>query len=422
MWSAVKVAAVAVALLASIRAASVPDYGFELSGLLSPLLSGGEEPPPVAPNAAAPPLVAGPLGPMTGSFGPATGSWLGGPSNGGADGQWLKEATHRSTEAQREEEELIARYQQEYMAAMQQQYLAASAQGAPTQTGDGTGAPFANEQALNLVDPASPMAGVLELDQYTAAKLIGGPTPMVVQFYVHAGMCPNCAVMASTMRGLGSHYATQQNIIIAKINVMDAGQLAVDCGIDQIGLPAVVHFKAGSTTPNIYSGSGSRDALMDYIEQHEDVVKEGQVPELRAMVTQFLLSDDKSARDELRKLTSEKVNELPSEMVLYGESYVSVMERILVPSKTERWLKNQKAKLQATRADASAPEAKQQKARRQLNVLADFEASLIESKKIQEGAESIRIAAAEAEAYAKRSKARNGSERANKSAHAELGW
>merc|ERR1712146_347839 len=124
---------------------------------------------------------------------------------------------------------------------------------------------------------------------------------------------------------------------------------------------------------------------MDYIEQNEDVVKEGQVPELHGMVTRFLLSTDKNERDELRKETSEKVNELPSEMVLYGESYISVMERILVPSKTERWLKNQKAKLQATRADASAPEAKQQKARRQLNVLADFEAALVESKKMRDG-------------------------------------
>merc|ERR1719502_1219992 len=131
-----------------------------------------------------------------------------------------------------------------------------------------------------------------------------------------------------------------------------------------MALPAVVHFKAGSTTPQIYSGSGSKDALMD-----------------------------KNERDEMRKQTSEKVNELRSEMVLYGESYVSVMERILVPSKTERWLKNQKTKLQATRADASAPEAKQQKARRQLNVLADFEAALMESKKMQASAESIRIAA-----------------------------
>merc|ERR1711988_44519 len=99
----------------------------------------------------------------------------------------------------------------------------------------------------------------------------------------------------------------------------------------------------------------------------------------------------KNEREELRKQTSEKVNELRSEMVLYGESYVSVMERMLVPSKTERWLKNQKNKLQATRADASAPEAKRQKARRQLNVLADFESALMESKKMQASAESIRI-------------------------------
>merc|ERR550537_762189 len=187
---------------------------------------------------------------------------------------------------------------------------------------------------------------------------------------------------------------------------MDAGHLSAEFGIDQMELPAVVHFKAGSTTPNVYSGSGSLDALMEYIEQHEDVRKEGQVPELRSMVTRFLLSQDKSQRDELRKQTSAKVNELRSELVLYGESYVSVMERMLVPSKTERWLKNQKAKLQATRADASAPEAKRQKARRQLNVLADFESALLESNKMKEGAESIRIAVAEAEAYAKRSKAK----------------
>jgi hypothetical protein len=409
-----KLGALAAALLASIRAASVPDFGAELSGLLNPLLSTGEQ---AAGASAGVPLVGPPMG-------PTTGSWLGGPSNGGADGQWLKEATQRSEEAQKEEEELIAAYQQQYMAAMQQQYAAAlEAQEAHAQTGGGPwiGTPFLNGQAANVLDPAAPMPGVLELDQYTATKLIGGPTPVVVQFYMHAGMCPNCAVMSSTMRALGSHYATEHNIMIAKVNAMDAGQLSAEFGIDQMALPAVLHFKAGSTTPNIYSGSGSTDALLDYIEQHEDVVKEGQVPELRGMVSRFLLSKNKSERDELRKQTSAQVNELRSEMVLYGESYVSVMERILAPSKTERWLKNQRAKLLATRADASAPEAKQQKARRQLNVLADFEVGLAESKKVEETAESIRIAVEEAEAYAKRSKAKAAVDRENKSV-AEREW
>lgn len=218
------------------------------------------------------------------------------------------------------------------------------------------------------------------------------------------------------MRALGAQYATEPNIIIAKINAINAGQLSATFGIEHMALPALLHFKAGSTTPHIYSGSGSQDALMDYIEQHENVVKEGQVPELHGMVIRFLLSKDKTERDELRKQTSAKVNELRAEMVLYGESYVSVMERILTPTKTARWLKSQRAKLLATRADASAPEPKRQKARRQLNVLADFEAALVEAKKVEEGAESIRIAADEAEAYAKRSKAKKASsDRGNKS-------
>jgi hypothetical protein len=390
MLQAAKAGALLLALLASIRAASVPDYGAELTGILNPFI--GADPP--AP---------------TGALGPTTGSWLGGPSNGGADGQWLKEATQRTEEAQREEEEMIAAYQQQYMAAMQQQYTAAlEAQEAHAQTGGGpwVGTPFVNGAAVNTLDPAAPMPGVLDLDQYTAAKLIGGPTPIVIQFYVHAGMCPNCAVMSSVMRGLGSQYATEKNIMIAKVDAMAEHQLSARYGEDQMMLPAVLHFKAGSTTPKVYSGSGSKEAMMEYIEQHEDVVKEGQVPELREMVTRFLVSKDKSERDELRKETSAKVNELRSEMVLYGESYVSVMERTLTPSKSERWLKNQKAKLQATRADPSATEVKKQKARRQLNVLEDFDAGLQQAKKVEEGAESIRIAAAEAEAYANRNKAK----------------
>ncbi len=377
--------ALVVALLASIRAASVPDFGAELSGLLNPLLNMGEQP---AGNAGAPLLGS--------SMGPTTGSWLGGPSNGGADGQWLKEATKRSEKAQKEEEELIAAYQQQYMAAMQQQYEAAlEAQEAHAQTGGGPwmGTPFVNGQIANTLDPAAPMLGVLELDQYTANKVIGGPTPVVVQFYVHSGLCPNCAVMSSVMRALGTQYATEQNIIIAKVNAMDAGQLSASFGVDQMVLPALLH----------------------YIEQHEDVIKEGQVPELRHMVTRFLISKDKSERDELRKQTSAQVNELRSEMVLYGESYVNVMERILTPSKTERWLNNQRTKLLAIRADASAPEAKQQKARRQLNVLADFEAALAEAKRVKDASETIRVAAEEAAAYAKRSKAKAVGNRENES-------
>ena len=340
-------------------------------------------------------------------------------TTGGADGQWLKEATQRSAEAEQQEQELLAAYQQQYLATMQQEYAAIlEAQEAHAQTGGGPwmGTPFLNGQAANALDPAAPMPGVLELDQYTTAKLIGGPTPVVMQFYLHAAMCPNCAVMSSVMRALGVQYATEPNIIIAKINAINAGQLSATFGIEHMALPALLHFKAGSTTPLIYSGSGSQDALMDYIEQHENVVKEGQVPELHGMVIRFLLSKDKTERDELRKQTSAKVNELRAEMVLYGESYVSVMERILTPTKTARWLKSQRAKLLATRADASAPEPKRQKARRQLNVLADFEAALVEAKKVEEGAESIRIAADEAEAYAKRSKAKKASsDRGNKS-------
>ena len=326
---------------------------------------------------------------------------------------------------QTEEQEMIAAYQVQYMTAMQQQYSAAlEAQEAHAQTGGGPwmGSPFLNGAGVNALDPHAPMPGVLELDQYTARKLVGGPQPVVMQFYVHAAMCPNCAVMASVMRGLGAQYATEQNIMIAKVDAMAEHELSARFGVDQMTLPAVLHFAAGSDQPKIYSGSGSKEALMEYIERHEDVVKEGQVPELREMVMHFLLSKDKPEREQLRKETSAQVNELRSEMVLYGESYVSVMERLLTPSKADSWLRKQKAKLIATRADDTQSEIKRQKARRQLNVLKDFDQALLKAKKVEESAESIRIAAAEAEAYAKRSKAKSDA-KGNKSGDLpERGW
>lgn len=421
-----KASALLAVLLAGVRATASQDYGAELSGILNPMLQmmpGGGEVSTVPAEVAMPPGAVPPS--FGGAVGPSTGSWLNGPADGGADGAWLKEATQRTEDQQTEEQEMINAYQQQYMIAMQQQYTAAlEAQEAHAQTGGGPwmGSPFLNGAAVNTLDPHAPMPGVMELDQYTASKLVGGPQPIVMQFYVHAAMCPNCAVMASVMRGLGAQYATEQNIMIAKVDAMAEHQLSARFGVDQLTLPAVLHFAAGSDHPKIYSGSGSKEALMEYIESHEDVVKEGQVPELREMVMRFLLSKDKPGREQLRKETSAQVNELRSEMVLYGESYVSVMERLLTPSKAESWLKKQKAKLIATRADDTQSEVKRQKARRQLNVLEDFDQALLKAKKVEESADSIRIAAAEADAYAKRSKAKSDA-KGNKSGDLpERGW
>ena len=55
------------------------------------------------------------------------------------------------------------------------------------------------------------------------------------------------------------------------------------------------------------------------------------------------------------------------------------------------------------------------------DVLADFDAALIEARRVEDSVESIRIAAEEAEAYAKRSKAKNASDRENAGA-ADRGW
>ena len=74
---AVKSAALAAALLASIRAGSVPDLGAELNNLLSPLLGKNAE---QASGPSVPLVATGGLG----ATGPTTGSWLGGPSNGQA--------------------------------------------------------------------------------------------------------------------------------------------------------------------------------------------------------------------------------------------------------------------------------------------------------------------------------------------------
>jgi len=72
-----------------------------------------------------------------------------------------------------------------------------------------------------------------------------------------------------------------------------------------------------------------------------------------------------------------------------------VMERLVKPEKGERWLANQKAKLLAARADPGTPEAKRHTARRQLNVLEDFEEAMAQAKLVDESADSIRIAADE---------------------------
>ena len=395
------------------------DYQSQLTNLLSPILDTGaaesstDEPrsagPTITTNSAAhsgggaaPPQFSPP--PMHGA-GPKTGSWLGGPADGGDNGEWLKDATRETQGEEAAYQQLMQLMQQQYSAELEAQEAHAAAGGGPWM-----GSPFLHGDGQQL-NPAAPMPGVLELDQYTAAKLIGGRTPIILQFYLHAMMCPNCAVMAPAMRALGSQYATEPNLMVAKVDAMAEAALSTQYGVDKMSLPAVLHFPAGSTTPKVYSGSASKEALMEYIELNEAVVKEGQVPELRPRLLQFLCSDDRAERLALKKQTSDAVNELRSEMVLYGESYVTVMERLVKPEKGERWLANQKAKLLAARADPSTPETKRHTARRQLNVLEDFEEAMAQAKLVDESADSIRIAADEAAAYAARSKASKGARR-----------
>ncbi|EDQ89759.1 uncharacterized protein MONBRDRAFT_20807 [Monosiga brevicollis MX1] len=116
---------------------------------------------------------------------------------------------------------------------------------------------------LALVMAAATASDVIDLTPDTFDDIINGDRPALVEFF--APWCGHCKSLAPTWEELGTAYASQKDVIIAKVDASEHRDLGSRFGVT--GFPTLKFFPKGSTEPEDYKGGRALNDLADFMLQ-----------------------------------------------------------------------------------------------------------------------------------------------------------
>jgi len=181
--------------------------------------------------------------------------------------------------------------------------------------------------------PSSGMAGVKELDRWTAADFIGGPRGVFLQLYTDTARCPFCAALAPQIRELGRHFLDEPAVVIAKADAHAQSPLVEAYGIAGAQLPSALFFPPGSTEPVHYEGPAHYSAMIEYLEELvPGIVKEGQLRAMRPYVQRFFAAGNSNQLLIREEVAAAQLNfdaERDETASDRSERYLAVMDRVL---------------------------------------------------------------------------------------------
>jgi len=206
---------------------------------------------------------------------------------------------------------------------------------------------FINEKAGTRARVSKPPSAVTELTPANFDKIaLDSNKDVLVEFF--APWCGHCKSLAPIYEKLATAFATEPNVVIAKVDADAHKDLGSRYGVT--GFPTIKLFsKTEKTTPLSYEGARELDDLVDYINEKAGTDRDeqgrlgdsaGRVAALDSIAATFVAASNKA---ELIKQAEAEVAKLTGAAKENAKYYVKIMT--LVQSKGKGFLTSEPARL-----------------------------------------------------------------------------
>ncbi|KAI1611149.1 protein disulfide isomerase family A, member 6 [Exophiala viscosa] len=111
--------------------------------------------------------------------------------------------------------------------------------------------------------PKKAVSHVEMLTDTTFKQEVGGDKDVLVAFT--APWCGHCKTLAPVWEKLATDFASEPNVLIAKVDAEGENSKATAQSQGISGYPTIKFFPKGSSEPESYSGARSEDALVDFV-------------------------------------------------------------------------------------------------------------------------------------------------------------
>jgi len=194
---------------------------------------------------------------------------------------------------------------------------------------------------------------------------------VLVEFY--APWCGHCKRLAPDYEILGTAYASEPNVVIAKVDCDVHKDLAEKYGVT--GFPTLKWFSKTDKSGVSYDGPRDLDAFVSYINREAKTYRDksgslsekaGRIEQLDGIVSRFLASDDKLG---LIKEAEEAVATVVGDALHDAKYYLKVLMTV---KDSNDFLKNEIARLDRMISSGSLSPAKKDEFTRKRNILSAF--------------------------------------------------
>lgn len=196
-------------------------------------------------------------------------------------------------------------------------------------------------------------------------------TAALVEFY--APWCGHCKNLAPTYEKLGSVYAGEAAVTIAKVDATEESNLASNYEVQ--GYPTIKWFPKGMTTPEDYNGGRELEDFVTFINDQVGLQRkaDGSLEETAGIITLFdtkLTSAGAITTDLVAELKG-LLSGLDESQAGYGKTYVAIMEKIL--AKGADYIKTEFARVTKLASSGTVKPEQKNKFQYKLNILKSFE-------------------------------------------------
>ncbi|AEO56219.1 hypothetical protein MYCTH_2300901 [Thermothelomyces thermophilus ATCC 42464] len=195
---------------------------------------------------------------------------------------------------------------------------------------------------------AAKPSNVVMLTDSTFKNQIGGDKNVLVAFT--APWCGHCKRLAPTWESLADTFASESNVVIAKVDAdAETGKrTAAEYGVS--GYPTIKFFPAGSTTPEDYNGARSEESFVTFLNEKTGTHRvagggldatAGTVEALDTIVAKLVGGTALAeAAAEAKKVAESLTDEVQAK---YAKYYLRVFEKL---SKSEEYAAKELARLE----------------------------------------------------------------------------
>jgi protein disulfide-isomerase A6 len=190
---------------------------------------------------------------------------------------------------------------------------------------------------------------------------VGGDKAALVEFY--APWCGHCKSLAPKYEKLGQIFAGESEVVIAKVDATEDGELAEKFGVQ--GYPTLKFFPAHSNEPEDYSEAREVDALVNFINTKVGTLRAadgsllpaaGRVSALDTVLSEANFVVDADVIDKL-KAAAESLAGAKKSVLAASKIYLSVAEKVV--SKGAEYIEKEIARISKMSSSANVkPEAK----------------------------------------------------------------